>query len=57
MDLKSLILYQYPEIGELQAAREIASMGKGEILWAINLAMAYGVILGKRRERARRKKG
>ena len=54
MDFEQMLLKQPTPFDEVEAARKIKRIGEGEELWTIILAIAYGVILGKGEERARR---
>lgn len=54
MDFEHMLLQQPLPFDEVEAARKIKRIGEGEELWTIFLAIAYGIILGKREERAHR---
>lgn len=55
MSLEELLLQQPLPFQEMDAAKIIARAGDGNIAFSIIIAMAYGIILGKREERAKRK--
>lgn len=58
MNTRQLILNQRPNTKEwTEAAEEIITISRGEPLFLALSAISYGIILGKQRERARRKKG
>ena len=55
MKLEKLLGHQPAGFKYMDAAKKIWAYGRYEPLYALTVAIGYGVILGKRMERARRK--
>ena len=55
MSIDQVLRYNPLPTCEMEAAEAIKAAGESNPYFAIIIAIAYGVILGKRQERARRK--
>lgn len=56
MKVADLILFQpIPDVKHT-AVYEIQKLGEGDTIWMINLAISYGIILGKRELRKKKAK-
>ena len=56
MNIEQLLNYQQMPWDELATLKKFIPTEPGEWLWPISYAYLYGLIMGKREERARRKK-
>lgn len=56
MNIEQLLNYQQMPWDELATLKKFIPTDPGEWLWPISYAYLYGLIMGKREERARRKK-